>query len=220
MHNRSAGSSVHINHIQVQPRSRSKTARGRRKAYRTNHGQPGVVYILENPGLRDGWWKIGCSTRSGAARASDLNAEATTGTPGIFRCVFEHRTVDCGLAEERVFAELAHARNGKWGQEYFAIELAIAKEIIQRVGNRVDEEMRPPPPPPPPPPRPIQPSPPAPVQSPPTPALSPATTAAVVVIQPRAKARLERYCGHCRTLFIPKSRLRWLVRCPNCGLSI
>jgi len=99
-----------------------------------------VVYILSNDGLREGWLKIGCSTRSGAARAFDLNADATTGTPGAYRCVFEFRTVDCGLAERRVFERLADVRSGKWGQEFFVVELSLARTLVEEVCRTVDLE--------------------------------------------------------------------------------
>jgi hypothetical protein len=119
--------------------------------YDQNMGRPGVVYILENDGLRAGWVKIGCSSRSGAARASDLNADANTGTPGTFRCVYELHTQDCGLAERKVFAELSRHRRGKWGQEFFEVEQAYAREVIERACRAIDQlaSLRPPAPPPP-----------------------------------------------------------------------
>jgi hypothetical protein len=101
-------------------------------------GQPGVVYILGNEGLRHDWVKIGCSTRSGDARATDLNSDANTGTPGVFHCVFQQSTLDCGTAERRVFAELRSQRRGKPGQEFFQVELQHAKETITRVCEAVD----------------------------------------------------------------------------------
>ena len=121
--------------------SRSKSTKDRGD-YRRNHGRPGVLYILDNQGLREGWFKIGCSTRSGSVRARELNDEATTGTPGVFRCIFEVQTLDCGLAEERVFIELAESRNGKWGQEYFTIDSEIAKSVIRNVCQKIDEQTR------------------------------------------------------------------------------
>ncbi|MDE1892372.1 MAG: GIY-YIG nuclease family protein [Betaproteobacteria bacterium] len=110
--------------------------------YQKNHGIPGVVYILENPGLRDGLYKIGCSRRSGASRANDLNSEATTGTPGMFKCIFELKTEDCGIAEQKVFQVLAKERRGKWGQEYFEVSFERAKQVIIQVCSEVDSEIR------------------------------------------------------------------------------
>jgi hypothetical protein len=110
--------------------------------YKQNHGVPGVVYILDNPGLKAGMLKIGCSRRSGESRARDLNFDATTGTPGTFGCVFEYRTKDCGKAEERVFQKLNPYRRGKWGQEYFEVALAKAKETIIHVCTVVDSETK------------------------------------------------------------------------------
>ena len=117
-------------------------------SFKRNHGVPGVVYVLENDGLRASWFKIGCSSRSGFARARDLNGDANTGTPGAFRCIFEVRTLDCGVAEQRVFKELAEFRRGKWGQEFFAVELDRAKGAIRRICAEVDNSTVVAPPPP------------------------------------------------------------------------
>lgn len=118
------------------PATRSTGAGG----FRQNHGVAGVVYILENPGLARGLHKIGCSRRSDAARAADLNREASTGTPGMFRCVHEIRTRDCGVAEQAVFAELKAFRRGKRGQEYFEVQVEHALEVITRICRNVDSE--------------------------------------------------------------------------------
>lgn len=118
-----------------------RTNKYRSPNYDQNHGVPGVVYVLDNPGLREGLHKIGCSRRSGSARANDLNSDASTGTPGTFVCIFECRTRDCGLAEQRVFRLLANVRKGKWGQEYFEVTLEEAKRIITKVCAEVDEEV-------------------------------------------------------------------------------
>src|SRR5688572_20286223 len=76
------------------------------RGFDQNNGVAGVVYILSNDGFKEGYYKIGCSRRSGHARAFSLNADANTGTPGSFKCVFEQRTVDCGRAERLVFERL------------------------------------------------------------------------------------------------------------------
>ncbi|WP_411859307.1 GIY-YIG nuclease family protein, partial [Burkholderia sp. BKH01] len=109
--------------------------------FQQNHGVSGVVYILTNSGLREGWVKIGCTRRSGAARAMDLNLDANTGTPGAFQCIFERRTKDCGRAEQRVFAKLASQRRGKRGQEFFEISIAQAKQAIEAICDEVDKEI-------------------------------------------------------------------------------
>ncbi len=197
--------------------------------YRQNHGRPGVVYVLENPGLREGWWKIGCSTRSGHHRARDLNDDATTGTPGAFRCIFEFKTLDCGLAEERVFSELAEFRRGKRGQEYFEVGIQLARETIERCCVQVDLEARPAPTP-----APqvvsvatadaLPPAAGSPVAE-PARSLPPIQT---VSPQPRHKAQLtsdvppnrvphpDRFCGYCRTLVLPKTKLLFFKYCPHC----
>ena len=122
--------------------------------YRKNHGVPGVVYILDNPGLRAGIYKIGCSRHSGAVRAEALNKDANTGTPGEFRCVFECGTLDCGRAEEDVHEFFHDKRRGKfgkklgknergtWGQEFFEVDLAEAKKTITQVCKSIDDSTR------------------------------------------------------------------------------
>lgn len=125
-----------------------------RDDYRKNHGVPGVVYVLDNPGLRAGIYKIGCSRHSGAVRADALNKDANTGTPGEFRCVFEFRTLDCGRAEESVHEIFHEKRRGKfgkklgknergtWGQEFFEVDLAEAKQKITQVCGSIDNATR------------------------------------------------------------------------------
>jgi hypothetical protein len=112
-----------------------------------NIGVAGVVYILSNDGFKEGYYKIGCSRRSGYARAFSLNADANTGTPGSFKCVFEQRTVDCGRAERLVFERLRKHRRGKFGQEFFEVELDLARQTILSVCADVDSTYVAPPPP-------------------------------------------------------------------------
>lgn len=112
--------------------------RGGDGRYDQNHGIPGVVYILRNEGLKAGYFKIGCSRRSGHKRAFELNVDANTGTPGTFKCIFEHRTTDCGRAEQLVFQRLHAHRRGKWGQEFFEVELELARRTIVAVCAEID----------------------------------------------------------------------------------
>ena len=106
--------------------------------YEQNHGVSGVVYILTNPGLREGFLKIGCSRYSGKKRAEDLNLKANTGTPGIFKCIYEKKTQDCGRAEQEVFKVLATYRRGKKHQEFFEVSSDFAKKIIDEVCDVID----------------------------------------------------------------------------------
>ena len=125
------------------PRSYSnkKKANTNSGGFQQNHGVPGVVYILENEGLAPGLVKIGCSRRNGAARANELNREATTGLPGSFRCVVEFRTRDCGRAEKRVHLHFKDQHVGKRGQEFFRIGVEDAKMVIATVCRDIDAEI-------------------------------------------------------------------------------
>ncbi len=102
-------------------------------SYNQNYGVPGVVYILKNEFFRKDCIKIGCSSRSGEIRAKELNKEASTGTPAMYRCVFQYRTKDCGRAEQEVFRILAPYRRGKRNQEFFEFPIKDAKKIITQV---------------------------------------------------------------------------------------
>ena len=97
--------------------------------YDRNDGLPGVVYILHNEAMRPGIYKIGQSTRSGAARANDLNRRVGTETPKLFKCIFEFHTVDCGRAEKAVHLRLHAYRMTR--QEYFDVDLELAKSVIK-----------------------------------------------------------------------------------------
>lgn len=103
--------------------------------YDANDGRPGVVYILANEALREGIYKIGQSTRSGYARASELNAEGRTGMPSLYRCVYQVRVDDCGRAEKLVHQELYRDHVSK---EFFRVDLARAKVLIERVCREVN----------------------------------------------------------------------------------
>lgn len=107
--------------------------------YDQNDGVPGVVYILDNPALAEGLYKIGCTRYSGYKRAEDLNKAATTGMPGTYRCVFQVKTADCGRAEKLVFRRLRKFRRGKWGQEFFQVEIGFAKYVVGDSCKRLDE---------------------------------------------------------------------------------
>ena len=121
-------------------------ARGGPRYYQKNVGYPGVVYVLENPAFRPGVHKIGSTRRSGAIRADEMNRQSFSGTPAEFNCVFECETLDCGLAEERVFQLLNQTQVGKAGQEFFDMALEPVREIITAVCRAVDEEQNSPPP--------------------------------------------------------------------------
>jgi hypothetical protein len=114
--------------------------------YHQNDGKPGVVYILENVYFKGmDIYKIGQSTRSGKQRALDLNNEATTHMPaGGYSCIFEIKTMDCGIAEKRVFDKLSAFKNvGRKKQEFFTLskeELAYAQDTIRDTCREVDEK--------------------------------------------------------------------------------
>lgn len=114
----------------------SPKKRQARSNYDQNDGKPGVVYILRNDAFKENWLKIGQSTRSGQKRAEEINREAGTGLPKHHVCVFEYHTADCGRAEKAIHKRLASYRKGK--QEYFEVDITLAKEVIFQECSRVN----------------------------------------------------------------------------------
>jgi len=100
--------------------------------YNQNDGVAGCVYILRNDAFKEDFFKIGCTRYTGEKRAEDLNKEASTGTPGMFYCVYEAHAQDCGKAEKEAHRLLDPYRKGKWGQEYFEVDYQTAKEAIDK----------------------------------------------------------------------------------------
>ena len=103
-----------------------------------NHGVEGVIYILSNDGLKDNWFKIGCSRHSGIKRAGSLNNDPRTRAPGKYVCIFESKTIDCGLAEQLVFEKISRHRKGKKGQEFFEIDVEKVKSLIIEVCTQIN----------------------------------------------------------------------------------
>lgn len=104
--------------------------------YNQNYGKPGVVYILRNEAFKENWLKVGQSTRSGHKRAEEINRDAGTGLPKHHFCVFEYQTNDCGRAEKAIHKRLASYRKGN--QEYFEVDIALAKEVIFQECSRLN----------------------------------------------------------------------------------
>lgn len=113
-----------------------------------NVGVRGVVYVLSNPFFREGFYKIGCTTKSGSVRAAQLDASAGGAIPQGYTCVFEKRVVDCGSAERRAFEKLGEHRRGRiWeergrtaGQEFFEVPLERAIRAIEEACAEIELE--------------------------------------------------------------------------------
>ena len=128
-----------------------KQGRSGAESFNKNEGVPGVVYILTNDAFRRDFYKIGCSRRSGATRATELNAQAVTAIPAMYRCVYEVEVADCGRAERLAHKKLQAWRHGKhgvdrtgreWGQEFFGVDLGVAIEAVKSACREVEEEIR------------------------------------------------------------------------------
>ncbi|MFZ6874785.1 GIY-YIG nuclease family protein [Undibacterium sp. Di27W] len=94
------------------------------------HGTPGTIYILQNDGLRQGLYKIGATRRSGVSKAMELNRDQQQLIPGVYECVFELHTKDCGHAMDEILKLFQQQRRGKRGDEFYEFDLDAAAEKI------------------------------------------------------------------------------------------
>lgn len=106
------------------------------------YGVPGMIYILENTGLRPGFYKIGLTRSSGWAKALELNRDVQNSIPGSFECVFEHRAKNGGAALDDILKEIHFCRRGKRDQNFFEIECARLQEIIMCSIVRTDQQSK------------------------------------------------------------------------------
>jgi hypothetical protein len=109
---------------------------------RQMYGVPGIIYILENSGLRPGFYKIGFTRRSGWAKAVELNRDLQNSIPGSFECVFEHRAKNCGAALDDILKEIHFCRRGKRDQNFFEIDCNRLQEIIMCSIAHTDQQSK------------------------------------------------------------------------------
>ena len=106
------------------------------------HGIPGVIYVLNNSGLKAGLVQVGLSRRSGWSKALELNRDKNNSIPGDFQCLFELRAQDGGAAIEEIFKQLHPFRCGKRDQDFFEIPQAQLEHIITTQVQRTDHQLQ------------------------------------------------------------------------------
>ncbi len=94
----------------------------------------GFVYIMFNPSLRSGQYKIGKTTRSPADRARELSV--ATGVPEPYEVLYEEHVLDCHVAESIVHASLKSSRTPS-GKEFFAVDLKKAVSAVTKAADEV-----------------------------------------------------------------------------------
>jgi hypothetical protein len=105
-------------------------------------GVPGVIYILRNSALREGYLHIGLTRRTGYSKALELNRDQKLGIPGEYECVFEMRAQDSGAALEKIFKGLQSFRRGKREQDFFEIAVEHAQRIVEFSIEQTDFALR------------------------------------------------------------------------------
>lgn len=109
---------------------------------RQMYGVPGMIFVLENSGLRPGFYKIGFTRRSGWAKATELNRDLQNSIPGNFECVFEYRARNCGAALDDIVKEINFCRRGKREQNFFEIDCKRLQEIIMCSIAHTDQQSK------------------------------------------------------------------------------
>jgi hypothetical protein len=109
---------------------------------RQMYGVPGIIYILENNGLRPGFYKIGFTRRSGWAKAVEFNRDLQNSIPGSFECIFEYRARNCGAALDDILKEIHFCRRGKRDQNFFEIDCNRLQQIITCSVARTDQQSK------------------------------------------------------------------------------
>lgn len=92
--------------------------------------EPGYIYILKNPALKDDLLKIGMTTRSPHERIAELSN--STGVPAQFELNFVEWVPDCQQAERLLHARLDKHRYAK---EFFCISLNEAITVARDVAD-------------------------------------------------------------------------------------
>ena len=119
--------------------SRPTTAASQLHRFR---GVPGVIYILKNSALREGFLHIGLTRRTGYSKALELNRDQKLGIPGEYECIFEMRAQDSGTALETIFKGLQSFRRGKHEQDFFEIAIEHAQRIVEFSVEQADFALR------------------------------------------------------------------------------
>ncbi len=94
----------------------------------------GYIYVLFNPSLREGHFKIGKTTRTPKQRASELSVP--TGVPTPYEVIYQEKVLDCDLAESLVHGALRSKRVSS-NREFFQVELKDAIVAIQSAADQV-----------------------------------------------------------------------------------
>jgi len=98
--------------------------------------KPGHVYILTNSSLRDGYIKIGKTTKTPHQRAKELSS--TSSIPSTFVVAYSHEFKDCNFAEREIHKKLAEFRVNN-DREFFECSVDRA---IQAITEFVIEEYK------------------------------------------------------------------------------
>lgn len=107
-----------------------------KKFYKSYENYAGYVYILSNP-LISGI-KIGCTTRTVAARLSDINQGS--GVPAYYKEEYSVYTRRVEYLEKKMHDCLLNHRI-KNSREFFDISVDDAKDILNKLFRQVEDEI-------------------------------------------------------------------------------
>lgn len=111
-----------------------KLWKGKSGDYQDKHVNPGYVYILSNPDLRE-LLKIGMTSKSPIIRANELSG--TTGVSSKYEIEYYGKVSDRFLAEKEAHKRLERFHHKK---EFFRVNIEVAIYSIETTGYLIERE--------------------------------------------------------------------------------
>jgi predicted transport protein len=94
----------------------------------------GYVYILLNRAFQNDHYKIGMTTKTPEARASEISN--ATGVPRAFEVLYEQKVTDCHRAERLLHQRLERYRSAT-NREFFQIPIKAAIKALEGVADEI-----------------------------------------------------------------------------------
>lgn len=95
----------------------------------------GYIYVLSNPAYKDGYLKVGRSSKDPVGRMEEL---FTTGVPDKFNLEYHALVADFENAEQKIHDRLSEYRP-EGNREFFVCELSTVVDVIRKTAYLIQE---------------------------------------------------------------------------------
>ena len=95
----------------------------------------GYIYVLSNPAYKDGYLKVGCSSKDPVGRMEEL---FTTGVPDKFNLEYHALVADFEKAEQKIHDRLREYRP-EGNREFFVCDLSTVVDVIRKTAYLIQE---------------------------------------------------------------------------------